>query len=312
MLCSTPAAFDAVFDSYERGRKMKKLLIGICAILAVVAALGGGLRAQSAKSLSVDVAGLQVIKKPAELDQSMSSFLGSEGTTLKLLVRTKGAAILEFNRNDSAVAAFTDNRGTDLKKGKEKPQNSGGFSMGMSQQEFGFPHISDDGTTLLMEVRGPNLPAAGSTKVSAKGHLTLSLGSNLTSARQKNLSLRKGSKVTVGPVPFQIENVKAGSGGGFGFSMGGSSQKKVVRTITLKANKDASAIQEINFYDSRGQKIETRNMGSSTMRGMGMVVVKRNIGLTKKLDRVTIEVKWWKDHKKTKLPFNVETGLGLE
>lgn len=293
---------------------MKRLLAGACVLAAVVAVLTGDVRArpESGTGLSVEVVGLQVNKKPAGLDQSMSSWLGKEGTALKLLVTTKGAAILDFNRNDSVLANFTDNRGTDLKKARKKPQKSGGFSMGMSQQEFGFPHVSDDGTTLLMEVRGPQLPAAGSTKVSAKGHLALTLGSNLTSKRQANVPLKKGSKVTVGPVPFQIEKVKEGSGGSFGFSMGGSNQKKVVRTITLKANQEASAIEKINFYDSRGQKIETRSMGSSSMRGMGMVVEKRNIGLMKKADRVTVEIKWWKDHKKTKLPFNLQTGLGLE
>lgn len=295
---------------------MRKLSVFACAAVAAMtgfAVLAGSAPAQPEKDLSVELIGLRVLKRPSGMDSPMIGGAGQPGTTLTLLVRTKSGPILSLNGQNSTVASFTDEKGTDLKKGRQESRGPFGFTMGAPGGDFGFPHISDDGSTLVLDVRAPGLPAAGSSRLSAKGRLSISLGANLASARQKNVPVKAGTQITVGPVPYKITRVQAGAAGAFGgFSMPGAPGQKVARTITLKATRDTSAVSEINFYDGSGQKIETPTLATSTMRGFGTVSEERHIGLMKDVDRMTVEVKWWKDHKTTQLPFDVETGLALQ
>ncbi len=317
---------------------------GLACSLTVLAVLAGAgtlaVQAPPDEQITVRVVGIRVVKESHGKDMMMAPFGGMKGTTLAVLVESKEKSIIDFDEQKTTLRSFKDNKEVDL---RTSTVPTGKFR----QPAIGFPRISEDGKAVLFELYGERLPTKGSSSVKAEGTVSLALGSELKSERQRNVPLRKGSKITVGPVPFEITKVEFGAGtkgpqvgpGGFSFGtekvqpksgekgfqgpMGappfdiegmfpGFGMQEMAMTLTLKATEDISRIAAISFYDYSGKKVESQVMRTSTMSGMGQVVVKQQIGLAKKLGTADIVVEFWKEFEHKEVPFSVEAGISLQ
>jgi len=326
-------------------------VLGILALLAGGAAVFG--QAAPAPDVSVQVVGLRVIAESPDKDLTMGA-LGAmgKGTSLALLVQSKGKQIVKFDSQGSALRVLQDDKGTDL---RGTASRASGFSMatlappssaGFQMPAFGFMQTSKDGKTGLIEVNGGSLPAKGSAGIKAEGTLKLSLGSEKTTQRQQNVALKEGTKITVGPVPLTIVKVEqaagaagakaepkvtftmgpgvgqalagAGGGGAEGMPlemkemMQGFGVGEAAMTITVRANDDISGIASITFYDKAGKKLESHVVSTTSMSGMGKTVVDQQFALPEKLDAVDVEVEYWKDLEVKEVPFSVTAGLSLQ
>jgi hypothetical protein len=326
-------------------------VLGILALLGSERALFA--QAAPAEGLSVQVIGLRVAAE-SELDVMNMGVLGglAKGTSLALLVQSKGKQIVKFDAEGSALRVLQDDKGTDLRGLTPKASGfpMGSFAQGSSGFQvptFGFMQMSKDGKAGLLEVNGGALPSKDSARVKAEGTLKLSLGSEKKTERQQNVTLKEGTKITVGPVPFTIVKVESGTGaagakpgpkftitmppemglapgkaaggalpGGMPFDMNAMAKAfgmgEAAMTVTLRANDDISGIAAISFYDKAGKKVESNVMSSSSMSGMGKTIVDQQIGLSEKLDAADVVVEFWKDLEVKEVPFSVSAGLSLQ
>jgi hypothetical protein len=256
-------------------------------------AVGGILYAapgESRPALSAQVVGVQVAAKMPGEDMSFRPFNQEPGTSLAVVVRSADKTIVAFDSDASKLSLLQDDKGTDLKGAAEQSMFS----------TFGFPQMDKDGKSVLFELRGGGLPAAGATRIKAEGLVVLKVGTALETVRQENVALKKDSKITVGPVPFTIKEVQAGGGDGAGME------------VTLTATQSIEAINEIRFQDAAGAEIKTEDSGTMSMNMMGAISVEKQIRFDKKVDSATVVIKCWKGLETRQVPLKLEAGLSLQ
>lgn len=269
---------------------MKRLMVCSLAALAAVAGVLYAAPGESRPAFSAQVVGLQVAAQIPGEDMSFRPFNQEPGTTLAVVVRSADKTIVAFDSEASQLLLLQDDKGTDLKGASEQSTFS----------TFGFPQMGKDSKSVLFELRGAGLPAAGATRVKAAGIAVLKVGTTQETVRQENVAMKKDSKITVGPVPFTIKDVQAGSGDG------------ATMEVTLAASQDTEAISEIRFQDAAGAEIKTQDAGSMTMRMMGTVSVEKQIRFDKKVDSATVVIKYWKGLETRQVPLKLEAGLSLQ
>ena len=269
---------------------MKRLSVFLLAALLAGGILYAQAGVEPVPAFTARVVGLQVATRIPGDDMMMQPFHSSAGVALCVLVRSTGKSIVAFDGDASRLDLLQDDRGTDLKAG----------SADSYQPTFGFPQISQDGKSVLFELRGNGLPAPEGNRIRAQGTAVLKVGTALDTARQMNVPLTKGTKIMAGPVPFTIKDVT--EGGPFGGAM----------TITLAADQSLDAINEIRFEDANGTPIETQDAGTVTTTMMGRVSVEKQIGFAKKVDSATVAVKYWKGLETVRVPLKLDVGLSLQ
>jgi hypothetical protein len=269
---------------------MKRLSVLLLAALVVGVVLYAQAGVEPGQTLSAQVVGLQVAARVPSDDMMMQPFNSSGGVALSVLVRSTAKTIVAFDDDASALNVLQDERGTNLLV--EAPNSF--------QPPFGFPQIGTDGKAALFELRGNGVPSEGSTRIRAQGTAVLKVGTVQESARQVNVPLKKGTKITAGPVPFTIKDVT--DGGSFGSEM----------TVTLAADQRLDAISEIRFEDASGTPIETEGAGMFTTTMMGRVSVEKQIGFAKKTDSATMVVTYWKGLETVRVPLKLDVGLSLK
>jgi hypothetical protein len=209
-------------------------VLGVLALLAGGAAVFG--QAAPAPDVSVQAIGLRVVAESPDKDLTMGA-LGAmgKGTSLVLLVQSKGKQIVKLDELGSSLRVLQDDKGTDLRGAPSKAAGLSTAAFGpqssvFQMPAFGFMQTSKDGKAGLIEVNGGSLPAKGSAGIKAEGTLKLSLGSEKTTQRQQSVPLKEGTKITVGPVPLTIVKVEQAAG-----AAGAKAEPKVAFTITPEA-----------------------------------------------------------------------------
>ncbi len=139
----------------------------------------------------------------------------------------------------------------------------------------------------------------GATKLQLKGELVVIRASGETVAEQKNVALKKDSKITVGPVPLVVEEIRDSSFG------------EMKLTVTLNADKPLDAIKKIEFADASGKAIEQEKMGSGTFGFGGKTKYQQTVGLAKKLDKATVRITHYGKQETVKVPLELEFGVGF-
>ncbi|MHC4251964.1 MAG: hypothetical protein ACYS9X_22830 [Planctomycetota bacterium] len=277
--------------------------------LALACAFAGALAARDAPAATaaakVEARGVQIVGETyGEGRDILQPFNSGKGTTVALLVTLPSGGIVEFDRAASKLAGMADDAGTDLlkKKGARKSGRGGMVFGGMGFEESGFgmmPELSKDGKACLVEAKGPGVPRKGAGGVRVSGTMVLKVSGMKKTARQSGLALRKGAKVTAGPVPFTVSEV--------GKPKWGTEPLQV----TLHADRDISAVAKVRFLDAGGKEIETSDGGTSRMGGMGKVSVEKAFRLARKVDSATIEITYWADMKTLEVPFDLKVSMGL-
>jgi hypothetical protein len=280
---------------------------GLGRLLALAAALLAGqivAQAQSPAAPKVEVRGIRIVADGygKGQDGELRPFNWSKGTTLAILVTTPDSAIVEVSKDECELTKFADDKGTNLTGTKGSAQ----------KKSFGhFPAISPDGKACLLELAADGVPAKGATVITASGTIALRCASRKETAKQENVALKQGTKISFGP--FQIEIARTGKPESPIFGFGADEKQKDAWEVTLQAKQDLSGIVEVKFLDAAGNDMKAADGGTDTSRfGSTIVSSDKSFVLPAKTDSATIVVTYWADMKEVKLPFEVNAAVGLD
>jgi hypothetical protein len=287
----------------------------------------------AAEDFSLRVVGLRVVSEPYTRDMGAGLFGAmAEGTSLAILLESKGKQIVHVNMGRSALRLFQDDKGTDLnpapRRSQEDDRTDSDASFRNRLRDAMLPRglashaITGGQKAVLFEILGRGLPSKGSTSVKAVGSLRLFLASEAESEIQRDVPLKEGTAITAGPIPLTIVAVEQGRGitsasnqeaasdlliGSMGKFYG-----TVGMTITLRASEDLSRIAAIHFYDQYGNKVNSGVIITCTKNPEGKPVVEQKIGVAGRLDWATLEVEFWTGLEEKDVPFSVSAGLSFD
>jgi hypothetical protein len=259
--------------------------IGLIALAsaALVAALGAQGRQAAPPPPSgplpqVVAGGIQIANIVAPKDDMMSRPFNSEnGTKLVLWVKMPaGQGLIEIDDDGSLLQSFSDDKGTNL-----------GGRIGSFPDEF------KDGSGGTVEISSTGLPAAGATRLVAEGTLALNVSSGVKPERVANVSIQNGRTFLLGKTSITVAEVETS----------GAEQK-----FTLKLPRVVmEGIRDVKFFDAKGQALEGHRSGTGYMNDAGEM----GLTVTTALKTLTLEFEVWQGRRTIKVPFKVQTGLGV-
>ena len=212
------------------------------------------------------------------------AFFGSfERTRVALELHYPKGGIIDLDNEASAVARFEDDRGSDLRK---QENTFGAFEM--------MPRVSEDGRYLVFVAASDKLPDPAAARVAVEGTAALQVASSAETFRVEQLELSAGTEFSVGGYDFEITEV-------------GPSAWGEGHSITLKTDRDTTAIVRYGLVDAAGNAIELSP--SMSMTGMGSW--SQTLDCEQELERATFELECWQDLQTVQVPFSVEAGIGL-
>ncbi len=241
----------------------------------------------AADAVEVSPAGLKIVAVAYGKEYMKTAPFQSfdTGTELALGITAKESRIIGLDEDKSKVTSFTDDKGTDLTGGKA---------------EFGsFPKIAEDGTFGILEVKGSGIPAAGATKIMAKGTLAVTLGGKTATTRSEAVAVKKGTRFTLGDYKFEVSDT----------SESGDDEKPT--SLTLQAKQNLDGVAAIRFFTEAGKEIEASNSGSSSSGFNNSVTIEKYFDLATKATSILIEIDAYTDLKVETIPFDLTTGLGM-
>jgi len=244
--------------------------------------------AAPADDAAVSVVALKIGKEIPEDPKGYPTFV-KKGTSLTLVVRRADKFFVGMDKK-TKLAAFTDDAGTDLLKKTGKWGMSGISS---------FPKFSEDGHLCVVDVQGPTPPAKGAKTIRLKATLVMKCAEGEKTAVQKDLKLKKGSKLTAGPVPWVITKVGKPDWG----------DAKLAVSVSGSVSHDA--IKQLVFLDAAGKEIE-HSVGMRSSSGWGnRMTYGVTYNLKKKVDAVTVKVIYFEKTETITIPVDLEVGVGL-
>jgi len=262
---------------------MKKLVVW--SLLAVCAAP----RLAPAQDAKVEVTQVSVGKKLTDAQKDLF-FGNAAGTKLMLLISLPGRTFIGAEREESVFKSFKDDKGTELfaplGHAPETDDWLGAFG----------PKFTDDGKMCGLSVEAPGLPAKDATKLSFAGDLVLRCGATPKTVEQKNVALKKGAKITVGPVPMTVTSA-AVAGNQTNFD--------------LHARAPLDRIVSIRFFDSTGKQIAGGQRGYESGSIMGNYEITTSYELQRKVTAVNVKITYFEKVEKVTVPVQIEAGLGL-
>ena len=263
---------------------MKKTAVSVALLSTVVFSLW--CHADDAK---VEVAGVSIGKKLTQAQKDVFMFT-SEGTRLQITIALPGRVFIGADREACVFKDFSDDKGTKLFEPLgHDPQTDDWLGA------FG-PKFSDDGKTCGLQVEAPGLPAKDATKLKFSGDLVLRCGSTPKTAEQKNVALKVGSKIMVGPVPMTVKAV----------SVTGNQTK-----IDLQSRASLERVIKIAFFDATGKAIGSQREGYSSDSIFGNYEITESYALSRKVTAATVKISYFDKVEKITVPINLETGLGI-
>jgi hypothetical protein len=253
-----------------------------------------GAPAQEAGDPAVQVAGLQVqraLTRAGDWGPDMA-FFGSQSATAVVLevdlARVADAGerlIVELLREESKVARFVDDQGTDLAAGFD--ETFGPFDMQTQ--------VSGDQLRIAAAVKTDTKPAAGATRLELEGTLALFCASEKEQVESEAADLAKGAQLAAGSYSFEVT--------GIGKPDWGDAEM----AITLRTKADVGAITGWWIVTPDGEAVEL----DQTMTGRMLGVTDVTLNAPRKLARGALRVERWADGATLELPFSVKAGLGL-
>jgi len=225
--------------------------------------------------IGVRVVGLGLGANGTEL----KPFNESPGTSVALgIAAPKGTGIVDIDDHGSKLDAFTDDKGQSLmEEGRVGP----------------FPHITEDGSAAIVELEVRARPSPGSSSVAAQGTIAVSLAGGSKPNRAPNVRLENGQTFKIGTTTITLSDVKS---------------EDASTRFTLNLPRSLyTTIRAIRFFDAKGGPIEMERHSS------GYFNEKAELELeAKSKDKtIAIELEVWQNVKLSRVPFNVQAGLGI-
>lgn len=245
---------------------------------------------------TLEVQGLRIVKPAPGGNDRLRAFNWSPGITMALLVRAPQGGLIAVDRDASKVTSVVDDKGKDLSKAEQKDDfGRDEVSWDMS------PEISPDGKICALDVNIPGLPGKGATTLTAAGTLVLVTGTQKKDFASEVVTMAPDTKVNAGRIPLTITKI--------GKPEWGDDEYKFA--ITLQAKQKLDDIVDIQFFDATGQKLETKQGTSGSMRFGSDVTVDREYLFKNKVAAAKVVVTYWMDKKAIPVPFKLTVGVGL-
>jgi hypothetical protein len=212
------------------------------------------------------------------------AFLGSVSRTrLALEVNLPGGGIIDVDLGASVLAAFRDDRGTDLAAAE-----------GFTGPFESMAEIAEDGRSAVVIVSSEALPAEGASRLEAEGTLALTTASIQKTYVAERVELRPGVRFALGPHAFQVTEV-------------GPQEWSEQWSFTVATDADVHALVSWTLTDGAGHEHEatpwmTMSTGERT---------EQSLSCDELVGPVTITVRAWDNARRVQVPFSVAAGLGL-
>lgn len=237
--------------------------------------------------LSLEVAGLRVTAPMSPSDpDDLRPFHEEPGTTVAFVVRSANGGLIEFDSNQSTLAA-RDDSGRDLTASEDPSRSSAGFGS--------FPSIGPDGKACGFEIHLPELPAEGAEQLELELSLAFELA-NGTAESSGKVRFQDGAKFTVAGLPFQVASVESDDWG---------------TRVNLASPRSLENVAGYRFVTSKGEAIECSVVSSSTMGGDDDIQEERMLSFGAPVEAGTLSIATWKDRKVVTWPVRVRVGLGM-
>lgn len=209
----------------------------------------------------------------------LKPFNESPGTNLVLGVKApKGSGIVAVDDDTSKIDAFSDDKGQSL----------------LEEARVGsFPKVAEDGSAAMVEIEVRARPSAGAASLTAQGTLAMMLSPGSKPVRAANVKLEAAQTFKMGTTTLTISDPK-------------SEEESTRFTVNLPRSL-LTNIRQIRFFDAKNAPVEAERHGS------GYFNEKAELELEAKTKdkTITIEFELWQNPKVTKVPFNVQVGLGV-
>ncbi len=250
-----------------------------CAVL-VNGAVAGAAGEQDQRA-TVEAAGLRIVQPPYNDEQQMRAFNQHPGTHLAVLVKVPRGGLIDVDDGASELAAFTDDRGTDLLAGDRRFGRTG---VGRRAR------ISSDGRAALVTISGPNQPAPEATGIRAEGVLELQRAEGTETATAHRVALERDTTFTLDGRRFTVARVQRLFG---------------ERMVRFRTNMPIDKIATLRFLDAEGNDIT----GSGRMRGSAMIG--RSIAADADVDELTVRIELYRGMETVSVPVELEMSIGL-
>ena len=264
---------------------------------SAVAPAGSSVSKASVDGVTLEVVSVSVAKPlPEENVESnkgnvvMSGGMHSPGTRIGLLVSDPARQLVGIDEAKSQLTITAD-RG-ELSKPAKKDSD---FIMDKPLQFA----ARADGHSGVLQLTQPGIPAAGCGRLLVKGDVHVQCGVGEKIDEQKDVALKPGTQLTVGPMPLKIESADAQD---FGDSK---------MMVTLTAAKPLSAIKKFMFLSADGKEIPSHDAGSGNFGFGAQMTYSRSFALKEKVDAATIRIVGFEKLDTLKVPVDLAVGVGL-
>ena len=247
-------------------------------------------RVPNDSGMTVKVAGLRIVDEPIDDDQSMRAFNWFAGTMSSLLVQRPEGGLIAVDSDATELKGVTDDLGTDLLAGEDDYGRNGFSSSGT---------FNEDDTAALIEINASHRPRAGAKSIRIAGTLAMMCASKKKTVTQSGVPLAEGAEIKLGDVTFTIEDIGKPDWG------------DAVVEFTIATSQDLDALSDVAFYDSDGDLIESRVIGTSSWSGLDGGESRQTLTLDKKSDPMRVDGTFWLDMKTVKVPLDLDVSVGF-
>jgi hypothetical protein len=255
----------------------------------------------------VDILSFQVSKYPrdefgngirSDAQDTIAFWLANSGTAVNIALKLD-RPFAGFDERASRLLQFKDDKGTDL----TLPPDGKKINTFFSANKPILVEPGTDPTTAQIILRAYGTPAPGTDKLKIDADLVFLSGSGEQTAEQKNLELRPGTKIEIGPLRFQFEDPKQNQPDiGQPFPDLGGTDAMLVR---LTYDRPLKLIKSVEWLDPDGKVI--RSNGDS-FRGDQRTSL--TFGLPEE-KRLGLRVVYYDKTEKITVPLRLEIGLGF-
>lgn len=272
---------------------MKQLVILLLASALSAAGADSPVSARkvAVKKPAAEVVGLSVAKPRTGDKYGRSEARGLRaGTRVCFKIAMPDIFIVKLDTGAARLKTFADDKGTDLTPKKSR----------FGSRWLGWPDIDKDKHTCRFVVQNTKaVPAAGATALTVQADIVLICGADPKEGEQKNVALKAGSQVSIGPVAMKIKSAKDAGGGDDKFS------------VEFTSSTDLAGIRELTFLDSAGKKIEARKVSSGSWGMAGRMSYTRTYSLKRKIASATIRISYFRKMAKRTVPIDAKIAVGL-
>ena len=242
-----------------------------------------------AQAVTFLLIGLAIFRPdPNDPSNTEVGFGTKPGTTLYVKIQQADKFIISVNHDGSKLVSFSDGKGTDFSKQKEK-----GFEQGWLDR---FPKIAEDGHSCIVKIRSGQLPKTDAREIVLKANIALTCGSGQKTARVEKVALKPETTFNVGSMTIKIDKVGEPDWG------------DAKLNVEFSTKQNLANIKSLDFFGADGQKIKTH--GSSSSR-MGSRIFRKSYNLDKKVDAVTLVVTYFDRVEPVVVSIDIRAGIGL-